>query len=109
MKWDSLPHGVQKRKLLLLKADLARGVSPGSLSEADRDLLHVENSVENLAYWRNENEVGMCDARFIYCQSIIRGMIVALRAREAPPCDEHPFAHILEGALEAADRLSPVH
>lgn len=109
MNWDSLPRGVQKGKLLLLKADLAHGVSLDSLSEADRDLLHMENSAENLAYWRNENEVGMCDTRFIYCQSIIRGMIVALRAHEAPPCDEHPFADILAGALEAADRLSPVH
>jgi hypothetical protein len=109
MDWSTLPHALQKKKLVQLKEDLARGVPPHSLPEADRDLLHMENSAENLTYWRNENEVGTCDARFIYCQSIMRGMIVALRAREAPPSDEHPFAHMLEGVLEAADHLSPVH
>ena len=109
MDWSQLPHAIQKKKLAHLKERRAQGVPVHSFSQHERDLLHMETSEENLQYWRNENQIANSDERCRHCQSIARSIVIALRALEVSADDEHPLAHILNGALEEADRLSPVH
>jgi hypothetical protein len=109
MDFKDLPKAVRMKKLSWLKAERGRGVPLSSFAQADRDLLHMETSEENLSYWREENECGTTAERWMLCQSNMRSIACALRAKEPTADDEHPLAHILCEVAEEADRLPAVH
>lgn len=106
-RFAELPVHWEHRKLAHLKSELERGKPLQQFSAADRDLLHMETSEENVRYWKDENERAETDERCLKCQSIARGMIVALRSREAPIDDTRDT--ILTEILAEASRLPRTH
>lgn len=98
-----LPTSVKKKKLALLKDELARGKPLNQFSQEDRDLLHMETSEENVRYWKEENERADADERCLYCQSVARSIIVALRANDPPVDDDDEKNFIISEIIAEAD------
>ena len=103
-----LPSSYKRKLLKRAQMDFANGVT---LNREERDLLHMETSHKNLAYWKQEVD-GADDAdisRILHCQAHVRNIAANLHAQETSSDTDHPMSALLESIFTDAGRLPAVH